>query len=352
MKAPLVVRELAVSELSRWHRMVAQAPEGSVYCTAPYLEALCKATGGRWGILAVLQGEEILGGVGLYEERSRWGTVVAPRLLLYYNGIVLRPYETQYPYQRTRRHVEAQHVLEAELSARGYARVCLKSRSQLHDVRVFLERGWTMRPTWTYVVPLTDLDALWQRTDQNLRRLVTRCASQGLTVSDDDDFESFFRMHFDVHCRKGAPLYLQKPEFERYFRHLKAGGLCRLYQARLPDGRSIAAQIVLLGEHPVSHTLCAASDGEFRSTGASAFLRWKTFERLAGLGYAANDLTDAALNSVTRFKGQLGADLQLCLQIARPDRLGIRLRDSLNGLKRLTGGAVRKSARAFRGTPS
>lgn len=351
MKAPLVVRELTPSDFDRWDRLVEEAPEGSVYNTTLYLEALCEAAGGTFRILAATKGDELQGGVALYEQSSRWGTVVSPRILLYYNGFVIRPYASQYPSLRTRRRLDICRALEPALRQRGYARLCLKSCSPFHDVRVFQQRGWRVVPTYTYVVPLTDITAQWKRMEQNLRRLVSRCERQGLVFTDDDDFESFFRMHLDVHHRKAAPLYLPKPQFERYVQRLLANGLGRLYQARLPDGRSVAAQIVLLGQHPVSHTLCAASDGEFRSTGASAFLRWKTFEHLAELGYAANDLTDAALNSVTRFKGQLGADLQLCMQIARPNRLRIRLGDSLNGLKRLAAAAVRKSARTLRGAP-
>src|SRR5207302_745750 len=116
--------------------------------------------------------------------------------------------------------------------------------------------------------------------------------------------------HLQLHERKGAPLYLPKQAFERWFRRLKAAGLARLFQARLPEGRSIAAQITLLGPHPVAHTVSAGADVEFLNVGASAFLRWRAFETLAALGYRANDLTDAALNPVTHFKSQLGGELQ------------------------------------------
>ncbi|NNG16773.1 MAG: GNAT family N-acetyltransferase [Gemmatimonadales bacterium] len=345
MKAPLIVRELAPSEFDRWDRLVAEAPEGSIYNTAPYLGALCESTGADFRILSAAKGDELQGGVALYEQPSRWGTIVSPRLLLYYNGLVTRPDASQYPSVRARRRMEIQQALETALSRQGYVRLCLKSCSPLRDVRVFQQRGWRVVPTYTYVVPLTDLKALWQRMEQNLRRLVTRCETQGLTVSDDDDFESLFRMHFDVHRRKGAPLYLPKAEFERYFKQLKAAGLCRLYQARLPDGRSISAQLVLTGSHAVSHTVCAASDGEFLSMGASAYLRWKAFEALAGLGHSANDLTDAALNPVSRFKSQLGADLHLCLQIAHRDEMGIRLRDAFRRAVHVAGNVRRILAR-------
>ncbi|HEU4587682.1 MAG TPA: GNAT family N-acetyltransferase [Gemmatimonadales bacterium] len=345
MRPELTVRTLPESEYPVWNDLVAKAPEGSIYSTPEYLAALCEATGGRFRVLVAQRHDEIVGGVALYEERRRGGTVVSPRLLLYYNGPVLRPYATKYPSQRTSRHVETLAALAGALDAGPYARVRLKPRAALADVRAFQQRGWRVALSYSYVVPLHDLAAQRERVEQNLRRLIDRCSRQGICFTDDDDFDSFFAMHLQLHERKGAPLYLPKPAFERWFRRLHAAGLARLFQARLPEGRSIAAQITLLGGHPVTHTAAAAADGEFLNLGASAFLRWRAFERLAELGYRGNDLTDAALNPVTHFKSQFGGELQLALEVQRPESTTLRTAEAVERhwrrARRLAGRAAR-----------
>jgi Acetyltransferase (GNAT) domain len=345
MKTGLTVRDLGKPDYEAWNDLVARAPEGSIYNTPEYLAALCEATGGRFRIVAAQRGEEIVGGVALYEETRPWGTIVSPRLLLYYNGPVLRAYETKYPSQRTARHVETLEALAEALHNEPYARLRLKPRAPLIDVRILQARGWHAWPTYSYVVPFDDLKAQRERVEQNLRRLIDRCGRQGICFTDDDDFESFFAMHHQLHERKGTLLYLPKPTFERWFRRLKAAGLARLFQARLPDGRSIAAQITLLGPHPVTHTVSAGADVEYLSLGASAFLRWCSFEALAQLGYRANDLTDAALNPVTHFKSQLGGELQMALEVQRPDAVTLRgaefIQRRLRRARGLAGRAVR-----------
>ena len=70
----------------------------------------------------------------------------------------------------------------------------------------------------------------------------------------------------------------------------------------------------------MTHTVCAAADTEYLRFGTTPFLRWSVFEELSRLGYRANDLTDAALNPVTRFKSQLGGQLVCNLVLRRPDR--------------------------------
>jgi CelD/BcsL family acetyltransferase involved in cellulose biosynthesis len=317
----LAASVLAEADHAAWDRLVAESPEGSPYSTSTYLAALCRATGGRFRVLAVAHAGEMLGGAALYEERLPIGTRVSSRALLYYNGLVMRPHATQYPSQRDARRTEVLGALERFLSRAPYVAVLLKNRSPFADARAFLARGWSVVPSYTYVAPLTDLPQLWKRVEQNLRRLVGRCERAQLRVSEDGDFESFFRLHRLALERRGLAPYLSAPSFERFFETLRASGLARLYHARLPDGRSVSAQLVLAGAHPVSHTIAAAADADHFKLGATAFLRWRVFEDLARRGSTANDLTDAALGPVTHFKSQLGGDLETCLVVSRESRL-------------------------------
>jgi len=183
--------------------------------------------------------------------------------------------------------------------------------------------------------------AAWARVDKNLRRLVTRCEAHGLALDVDGDFDAFHRLHEATHLRKGAPLYLEREAFRRFHATLREQGLARLYHAIAPDGRVAASQLVLTG-HPVTHTVAAATDADFLNLGASAFLRWKVFEHLAQHGYAANDLTDAALNPVSAFKAQLGGELQVNLEFWRRDAAALRAWEQF----RRSGAALKRRLRS------
>jgi len=307
------------SDFGRWNSFVAQSSTGSIYSSSDYLEALCAATGGSFKILAVLKGDQILGGVGLYEETRPYGRVIANRLLLYYNGMAMNDFTNKYPSERTSRELAVKEAIAEELDSAGAGRVLLHNRSGISDVRPFLNRDWNCWPSYTYEVAIDDLEQAWGRVEQNLRRLIERCRKNGVTFSSDDDFEAFYDMHLSTASRKGAPLYLNRDSFRRYFEILRDKNLCRLYFARLNDGKPVAVQLTLLGDHKVTHTVCAAAEPEYLNLGTTPFLRWQAFEDLNKLGYAANDLTDAALNPVTRFKGQLGGDLKTNLVLRRAD---------------------------------
>jgi hypothetical protein len=316
--ADVITETLPETGYDEWLRLVSESPDGSVYAVPRYLEVLSRTLGGRFSILVARRGGELEAGVALFESPSRWGTVVVHRPLLYYNGVVVRRPSTRYPSEETARRLRALSALVEALGERGYARLTLHSPRSFSDARPFLAAGWTATPRYTYVVSVRDLEQAWSRIDQNLRRLVKRCEREGMWAAEDDDFGSFYRLHCGTMDRKGRERYLSEGAFRRYVETLRADGLAHLYHARLPDGRAVATQLVLLGAGPVTHTAAAAADEEGLRSGASAFLRWRVFQALSGLGYEANDLTDAALNPVTRFKSQLGGELHQNLVLDRP----------------------------------
>jgi len=334
MSGRYATRFLDEGDHTAWNDFVAESRDGSPYANTEYLDVFCEATGGAYRVLVAEQGGEIAGGLALVERSTRWGVVVEPRLLLQYNGFVLRTPRSSYPSVVTAQDVRILMALCEAIESAGYAHCEFKSRASLVDGRAFGQFDWRTWPAYTYVVPLRDLEAQWGRVEQNLRRLVKRAEREGLVLSDDVDFDAFFRLHLETHQRKGAPLYLPEAAFRRYFERLHALGLCRLFHARLPDGESIAAQLVLLGAHPVTHTVSAAADGARQKLGANPFLRWRVFEVLAHEGYEANDLTDASLNPVTRFKSQFGGRLELCLSTATPWSRKARMGRAVSGLAR------------------
>lgn len=322
-KPELRVERLGEGEFGPWNEFVAAVPSGSIYARTEYLDALCAAAGGRFTVLAARRGDLFVGGVALYERDGRFGRYVSPRSLLYYNGPVIQPSGSRYPSEHTAASIKTLTALDAAIRARGYASVVLKPRPVLADVRPFLAGGWRPSVGYTYVVSIADLDQARARIEQNLRRLIDRCSRSNFEVTDEGDFDGFFRLHAMTMERVGAPVYLPAPAFRAFYETLSRQGLARLYSARLPDEKVAATQLVLLG-HPVTHTVSAGTDPEHMKSGVTAFLRWEAFARLSAGGYVANDLTDATLNAVTHFKSQLGGTLEQWCELRSPEALVYR----------------------------
>jgi len=311
-------RELRDADFEAWCAVLGRSPQGGVYGRPEYLDALCEATGATYRIVGVFLNDQLVGGVPLYQRRQRAGTVVTNRTLLYYNGVALDLPPKKFHSDQTAQMQSVLAALEHSVTQRGYAHVTLHNHGSLTDMRPFLAKGWQASLSYTYVVSLTDLAQQWERVDQNLRRLIRRCEREGVTYREDADFDALFRLHWQTHRRKRAPLYLPEAAFRRFFERVHGCGFARLGHAVYQD-KVVASQLMLAGPHPVSHTICAGADEEHLRLGASAFLRWHAFLSLQRDGFVSNDLTDAALNPVTRFKSQLGGDLTPTLSVSRTD---------------------------------
>ena len=333
MAANYRLRYLDEGEFERWDRFVDESDQGSIYSKSYFLRALCNAACTQFRILTAWKGQEIFGGVGLHFKKSRYGYDVHRRGLLYYNGLVLKNFETKYPSKLIDKHNEILRVMLEELENRMYAVVQLSNRHTLRDTRVFTWNGWGVWPQYTYEVPIHDLDKLWDRAEQNVRRLITRCEQEGMKLRIDDDFAAFYALHKVTYERKGLSPYLSLERFRMLYEALKAKNCCQIFFAVSPEGKPLAVQIVLFTNHPVTHTWAAGADPDYLRTGASAFLRWKVFEELNKRGFAYNDLTDAMEEKVAKFKSQFGGNLVFCPIIHRVNspllRVHNRIHDNL-----------------------
>lgn len=69
----ITVRPLRETEFDEWSSLVSHSPDGSIFSLPQYLEVLCRTAGGRFSVLGVRYGDELAGGVALYERDSQIG---------------------------------------------------------------------------------------------------------------------------------------------------------------------------------------------------------------------------------------------------------------------------------------
>jgi len=329
MASPARIEYLTEAQFDQWDRFVDASDQGSIYSQAFFLRALCEAAGTHFKILTIWKGTELLGGIGLHFVPSSYGARVHPRGLLYYNGVVLRNFATKHPASATYRQIEIVQQILKELDDKKYGSLEMTNRPTLTDLRAFIWDGWHLGVRYTYQAPLGDLDKLWDGAEQNVRRLIKRCEQTGMQFVANDDFETFYRLHRATCQRKGVSPYLPFEPFQRLYAALRARNCAQIFFACLPDGKPVAAQIVLFSAHPVTHTWAAGSDAQYLESGASAFLRWQVFEVLHQRGFQANDLTDAMNPSVAKFKSQFGGTLVPCFMVAKINSPALRLRTRL-----------------------
>ncbi len=84
------------------------------------------------------------------------GLYVSNRLLLYYNGIILKLPPKKFPADATAQEIAVLDSLAEDLGHRPYVHIQLHNRTTVQDLRPFLARAWRPGLSYTYIVPLND----------------------------------------------------------------------------------------------------------------------------------------------------------------------------------------------------
>ncbi|WP_373479345.1 GNAT family N-acetyltransferase [Geminocystis sp.] len=320
MSRKFTTKFLTETEYEKWSKFVSESPTGTIYSLPEYLKILCEITGDQFRILAVFQGSELVAGIALYEVWSKFLPVGIsfPHRLLTYHSVVFKEYSTNYISKKRARYAAILEVLINKLLDINYVYLKFNIYYLINDMRSFLNVGWKVIPSYSYLVDIQDIENVWHNIEQNLRRLVNRGIKNGLNFCVDDDFDSFFKLYSNTYQRKGISLYFSENQYKKYYEFLREKNLCQLHQVRLNNNQSVGAFLILTDYNYNTYTVCAGSDNQYFNLGSSAFLRWKSFEYLSTLGYKNNDLTGASLGNVNNFKNQLGGNLITNWSVEKP----------------------------------
>ena len=346
----VLVRPIKTSEYAAWREVLASSHDGSPYQLPEYLEFLANATGNETRLIGIFEGDDpvLVGGIGLLCATSALTRYSSSRLLLYYNGPFIAKHTGMSDSRDERRRLRLLDALGKFLMQEDLDFVRFKVRFADADYRPLLSLGWKAAPVYTYLMRTDNLVEQWNDIDSNLKRLIRRGEKEGLLFNDAGNFDDFYAMHVETANRKRSPIYMERTMFGEFVANLMRAGIARLFEARTPDGTTIASQLVLFSGHPIAHTLAASSREEYQQTGCNPFLRWKTCEWLNAKGYQGLDLTDAHVLSVARFKSEMGAKLTLAMEYQSPLVGTARIRhaavENMN-LVRAVGGRLYRKAR-------
>ena len=270
-----------------YDEFVASSPQGSVFCTSWWLEAVAPA---RWQTHVLRDGDRIVGA---------WPTVVEhTRLGIVHRGAPLTPYLGPLfpPGEGARRRSRELKLVEDLLAAIGpYAHLEARCNPAFDYWTPLRWHGFRQTTNYTWRLPdLSDLDAVFSAFRENIRGHIRAAERSGTSVVEGslDDL-------LEVHRRRFA----RDPRgIDRIDAAATTRGARTILIARDPDGRARAAGYFV---HDARFTtyLLAATDAEVR--GAASLVLWEAIKRAAERG-TAFDFEGSMLRHVESFVRSFG----------------------------------------------
>jgi hypothetical protein len=296
--------EFLTDDFERWNRFVERSPTGTVFQTSHWLRAVA----GEVEVCAVKKGQELVGGFPITRNRKYGVNVLGQPSLTPYSGIVFTD-------MGERKHVSAVSARKsvgesvAEELKGEFDRVHVYTTPGVQrNLLPFKWEGYSFRVKHTYLLDVSDLDAVWDGMDGNRRNDIRKAEEDGVYVDVTDDVD--------------AALELVEKTFERQDESFGNGGTARRVNAELAprdqarafvardaDDRPIAASYVVWDDDR-AHYLLGGYDSENGHHGATALALWESMQYVREeAGVTVFDFEGSEIPSIERFFRKFGGEV-------------------------------------------
>jgi hypothetical protein len=276
------------SALTRYDEFVAASPQGSVFCSSWWLDAVAP---GRWHSHELRDGEErIVAAWPTVVERTRLGVVHRGPPLTPYLGPLLPPGEG------ARRRSRELKLVEDLLELIGpFAHLEARCNPAFDYWTPLRWHGFAQTTNYTWRLPdLSDVEAVFAGFRENIRGHVRAAERSGTIV-----VEGTLTDLLEVHRRRFSH---DPPAIDRIDAAASAHDARTILIARDADGRARAAGYFVHDERFTTYLL-AATDAAVR--GAAALVLWEAIKRAAERG-TSFDFEGSMLRHVESFVRSFG----------------------------------------------
>ena len=282
-------RLMRCTDRAAWDRFAASSPQGNVFCSTPFLQAL----GEEFELLFVEDGSSpVLGVIRL----SRDGTPLrAPYPLTMYQGLLWAEEVAALPsHSRTKHGLEAIEYLLSELE-KEFARISFCLHHRFEDLRGFSwfhyhepERGrFQIDLRYTGLLDLlnvSDFESYLASIRTTRRQEYRKAERLGFAVEPSQDLDLLIQLHQRTFERQGIQQDASETGLVRSIAAAAlAGDFGQLFVCKDANGLATCATFFLHDER-CAYYWVAANDPEYRNTGGSTYLMLENIRRYKEAG--------------------------------------------------------------------
>jgi lipid II:glycine glycyltransferase (peptidoglycan interpeptide bridge formation enzyme) len=311
--ADLHLKTLSKADYPRWDSFVASSPQGTIFNTSRWASLVCKAFPVEHSIYAVLEHDQIVGGISFFHKR-RMGLRILTRIPLSpYTGVLFSPVQgAKAQKSSTEQHEITSLILEAIENKFHFAQFGL--HPSVNDVRPFLWRGWHTLPQYTYVNSLADIGKTWELLSSSLRRKIHRAEEKSFKVVLKNDVSLLLTFQEMTYAKARLKPILPRSLFQRYCETIAEANLLRLYSAVDVEG-NVHAERALIVDGNRAYDWMAGTNLQLGDEHANQLLVWEIFKRLSAEGIRTFDFLGANTASIAEFKRGFGGELTCYFEV-------------------------------------
>lgn len=288
----LILRYLEDQELPLWDALVAESPQGCVFCYSWWLKTVAEDV----RVLGCFKKSRLIAGMPIYiKRRGLFRIVTMPKLTQTW-GVVLAPVKCK----RAKALSHEMRVLEAFAARVSEFPVFLQSFSpNLPNWLAFFWKGFQQTSRMTYVLDnLSDLEEIWRGFKENIRTDIRKAERLGIRVlsAEPDHALPVFEATFS---RQRMAMSYSGDYLRKLYDAASAHNAGQIFVAQDLSG-SICAGAFMVWDAKRAYYLAGGGDPALRNSGATSFLLWHLIKEAAQRSMVF-DFEGSMIPSIERF---------------------------------------------------
>ena len=287
--AEIEVREVRSEEYRTWDELVTGSPQGTVFHLSDWAVTCASLSHKRPLLLGYYEDGCLTGGCLLYvTAKSRFiSTAASTALMTPYGGCLLPESVSTKVRERESRNRSIVQAISDEVSKLGFASVNITNAPAFQDIRPLTWDGWTSSVYYTYVLPL--VEDISSHISKKARNTIRKGQKNDIQVSKCYEPEIYWDLTMSTYEKQD-----RKPPFTKTFLTdmldmIIEHKLGEMWIAETPTGEAAAAEVITWDNH-MAHRWSAASNFDYKDTGATSLLLFEIFLDLQEKGFEHTNL--------------------------------------------------------------
>lgn len=285
---------------------------------------------GAWDEVTVEKGGQCFARMPYVLGKKRGHTLLTMPPLTQALGPWLRPYSGKYAGRLS----EEKKLMTALIDQLPpFGRFVQRFHHSITNWLPFYWKGFQQTTRYTYVIEdLTDLEAVWEETRQNIRTDVRKAKKQ-VEVRTDLDVHAFLDLNDKTFKRQGLNPPYSRELVERLDQACRDHQCRRIFFAEDGQGQRHAA-IYLVWDEQAAYYLMGGADPALNQSGATGFLIWEAIKYAATVT-GSFDFEGSMMEPVERFVRAFGARQKPYFEVTRTNALSLKIAQDISGWRKL-----------------
>jgi lipid II:glycine glycyltransferase (peptidoglycan interpeptide bridge formation enzyme) len=308
-RTDLTIRYLTQEEFHLWNDYVTSHPDGSVFHTTVFLEAVSKPVKRALKVLCLFKGSEIIGGLA-FGSIKKAGFNIIP---LPYECPVFHPLITERASKfvsKKESFINTTLTLLLQQLKKEYDAFSFVFSPNVKDLRPYRWNGLNLEVNYTYLNNIKKINLENPDFAPSTKRQIAKAVKQNYSISkgfSNENIDAFYSLLQQTYTRKDIVFKMDKKALLRLFRNLSDRNWLEIFVLQFEGQAAAACAITTFNQ--TAHYWMAASDSHLSKLGAPSALLVEVMKWLKTREIEIFDLVGANIQSVSNFKAGFNFEL-------------------------------------------